>query len=628
MKKATTKRFAALFCAFVLAFCNVGSVLAETGDVQEGIESPDNDLTDSAPDQVGTPVLQRPANTENGIEITWEAVNNASSYIVYRSLIVDKEKRDFKEIATVNAPTVTFEDTQAVPGELYAYTVQACNGNSKGGISSEKTYRRLTKPIVSYKIEEDGLRIVWEEVKGASVYRLEKVENGQWKHFMNVSYDLEWLDEEVEFGQKYQYRIRAVSSSIESSNLSDESLVVEFEVQYDWFDAPKSFKVANNGYTQLRLTWEPVEGAEGYRIYRSDKENGEFLLVETTSEEKYIDKNLVTDKKYYYKMKAFVGDRETDFTEVKSGTPKVLVPKMKKKASVTSNSIKVSWNKSTGAHGYYVYRKQGVSGEWKQIATITDAETTSYKDTKATGRYYYAVRAYKKVNGKTYTSLRANSIQSSVLKKTKITLKQKGIEQKVTVSWTQIKNADGYQVYMKVGKNGTWKHETNFNSMFTSASFDVPVGKYVYFKVRAIRKIDGTETTALFSDSQSFIFATPKFTIEASDNYGKSVKNIKLTIENEGKASLRFYSADAELLSESNKNDNRQMYIVGSSGKKYNYSTVSAGKTKTITYKIDGDSTNYQGDSIISVVFRYDGLYYWLLMYADGSHSELYLLET
>ena len=71
----------------------------------------------------------------------------------------------------------------------------------------------------------------------------------------------------------------------------------------------------------------------------------------------------------------------------------------------------------------------------------------------------------------------------------------------------------------------------------------------------------------------------------------------------------------------------RDLYLTGSSGQRFTYSEVKAGKTKTFTYTVDGAATRYRADTVVGFMFRYDGLKYVLLTYADGSYFELYLEE-
>lgn len=78
-------------------------------------------------------------------------------------------------------------------------------------------------------------------------------------------------------------------------------------------------------------------------------------------------------------------------------------PKLKKAASAEKGKIKVSWSKVFGATGYIVYKKSGK--EWKKLATVK-SPTVSYTDKGLTSgkKYTYTVAAYKKKDGKTYTS--------------------------------------------------------------------------------------------------------------------------------------------------------------------------------------------------------------------------------
>ena len=70
-----------------------------------------------------------------------------------------------------------------------------------------------------------------------------------------------------------------------------------------------------------------------------------------------------------------------------------------------SKQLKLSWNKQPKADGYQIYRSTtGKTGSYKKIATLSDSDKNSYKDTglKDAKTYYYAARAFCKTNGKAY----------------------------------------------------------------------------------------------------------------------------------------------------------------------------------------------------------------------------------
>ncbi|MBE5927502.1 MAG: type I pullulanase [Lachnospiraceae bacterium] len=69
----------------------------------------------------------------------------------------------------------------------------------------------------------------------------------------------------------------------------------------------------------------------------------------------------------------------------------------KKRATVT-------WKKAKGAQGYQVYMSTSKSGKYKQVKAINKSGTVKFvkKNLKKGKTYYFKVRAYKKVSGKTY----------------------------------------------------------------------------------------------------------------------------------------------------------------------------------------------------------------------------------
>ena len=73
---------------------------------------------------------------------------------------------------------------------------------------------------------------------------------------------------------------------------------------------------------------------------------------------------------------------------------------IKSAVNLSYNTNRITWNKTSGANGYSIYRKIS-GGKYSLIATVTGNGTVTYTDKKAvTGkRYVYTVRAYRNVNG-------------------------------------------------------------------------------------------------------------------------------------------------------------------------------------------------------------------------------------
>ncbi|MBQ2678228.1 MAG: hypothetical protein IJF96_04935 [Firmicutes bacterium] len=81
------------------------------------------------------------------------------------------------------------------------------------------------------------------------------------------------------------------------------------------------------------------------------------------------------------------------------------VTKITKLTKPTKRSIRIRWAKRTGIKGYQIRMKRA-GGKYKIIKTIKNAKTTTFvkKKLKKGKKYYFMVRTYKVVNGKTYYS--------------------------------------------------------------------------------------------------------------------------------------------------------------------------------------------------------------------------------
>lgn len=87
-------------------------------------------------------------------------------------------------------------------------------------------------------------------------------------------------------------------------------------------------------------------------------------------------------------------------------------------AKVKKNTITVKWNKVKGADGYQIYAgKCGKNNKYKLVKTIKKPSTTSftYKKLKKGTAYKFIVKAYKNVDGKTYTVAVSKNIHETTI---------------------------------------------------------------------------------------------------------------------------------------------------------------------------------------------------------------------
>ena len=121
-----------------------------------------------------------------------------------------------------------------------------------------------------------------------------------------------------------------------------------------------------------------------------------------------------------------------------------------KVASASYDKLRLSWEPLSGVDGYQIYRATARSGKYAKIATVKGASSATYTDTGRTcgTRYYYKLRAYKKIGGKTVYS-KYSTVLSAYAKpaKVKVTDAYAPSNSTVTiaVSFTTVRGATDYE---------------------------------------------------------------------------------------------------------------------------------------------------------------------------------------
>ena len=137
-----------------------------------------------------------------------------------------------------------------------------------------------------------------------------------------------------------------------------------------------------------------------------------------------------------------------------------------KVASASYDKLRLSWEPLSGVDGYQIYRATSKSGKYAKIATVKGASSATYTDTgRACGtRYYYKLRAYKKIGGKTVYSKYSTTLSAYAKPaKVKVTDAYAPSDSMVTiaVSFTTVRGATDYEAQINQIKNGK---ETGFRS--------------------------------------------------------------------------------------------------------------------------------------------------------------------
>jgi len=423
------------------------------------------------------------ALTENSISLTWNAVNGASGYNIYRS----SSRNGTYEKMNVNALTDTeFTDTSVSSNVLYYYTVSAIvNGVESTRSDAVSAATILPKPnsVQINEFNDTTVTLAWSMVNGAVSYNVYRStsENGVYtKANTNAISTTSFTDTSALQVTTYYYKVCAVSNGVEGT-LSNPVSVTTLKA------APANVQASTVTDSSIKLTWNVTNGASGYNIYRSVNSNSGYEKINTgliTSNE-FTDTNVSQNTAYYYKVSAIVDNVETAQSAGIAVITRLIAVTNVQVSSTTLTSINLTWNSVNGANNYNIYRSASESGTYNKINS-TQITISSYSDMGLPSNtvYYYKICA---IAGNTEGML-SDAVLASTLTPAPDNLRVSAItDSSISLAWTALNGVVGYNIYRSISENGTY---TKVNSGIISDSEYTDTGvssnSTYYYKVSAV----------------------------------------------------------------------------------------------------------------------------------------------
>lgn len=207
------------------------------------------------------------------------------------------------------------------------------------------------------------------------------------------------------------------------------------------------------------------------------------------------------------------------------------------KASLTKNSLKLSWSEIEEADEYRIYRSKKSNGKYKKIGTVT-AGTLNFSDTDFKGErktYYYKIKAVS------YSGKNKKQIYSDIIKKTVYKRKSKvhgvtyinGIliankTYKLPKSYNPGTNKKAYKAFKKMQSNA---FQDGINLYIASGFRSYSYQKELYNRYKAIdgkKKADTYSARAGYSEHQTGL----AFDINNPDSSFDNTKEAKWLAKN------------------------------------------------------------------------------------------------
>lgn len=181
---------------------------------------------------------------------------------------------------------------------------------------------------------------------------------------------------------------------------------------------------------------------------------------------------------------------------------------------LNSNLISLSWNYSSYATHYYVYRSTSYYGTYDIISSVT---STSYQDTNlnANTTYYYKVRAYNSTDISSESEIVSITVSNYL---SDIMATPSGTNS-IALTWTNVGSAHSYRILRSTSYSGTY----NYIAASSSTGYtdnNLPSGTTYYYKVEAV------------SSSGTVIYCTPVANATVGNNPDMPINSERLAGSN------------------------------------------------------------------------------------------------
>ena len=246
-------------------------------------------------------------------------------------------------------------------------------------------------------------------------------------------------------------------------------------------DAPtvKIGNVASSG--KVKVTWDKVEGAVEYQIYRATAKDGPYKLIKTATSTTFVNTSAKAGTTYYYYVVAVDADGNvSENSNIVSRTCDLAQPVISVSNVASTGKVKISWNAVDGATGYIICT---YDADGNRIKAATVSKTSVIHNSGEAGvAYTYKVRAKCAVDSASSAYSDAKTRMCDLPQPTvSIALSSN----KPKVSWNKVSGAVEYKVYRATSKDGSYslvKTTTSLNWKDTTAAS----GKTYYYKVVAV----------------------------------------------------------------------------------------------------------------------------------------------
>ncbi len=258
------------------------------------------------------------------IRVSWNEVSGARRYEIWRST---SEQGNYTMIGSVEASVTSYDDRNVEAGRDYYYRVKACNRFGCSDFSAAARGRaRATPPAptglnASQGEFPDKVVLSWNAAQGATSYEIQRRAEGE-NDYSDLARGItttSYVDDTVTPGTVYWYRVRARN---QAGPGPWSRAVMGYAGGGNVPSAPQNLTASDGAYSgKIVITWDEVIGVDHYLLYRSEAEDGEYVVLAQTEDTSFHDTTVETGEEhvYWYKVRACSNGACGPFSNADSG---------------------------------------------------------------------------------------------------------------------------------------------------------------------------------------------------------------------------------------------------------------------------------------------------------------------
>ncbi|MBD5451633.1 MAG: hypothetical protein HDR25_03225 [Lachnospiraceae bacterium] len=275
---------------------------------------------------------------EKHITLAWSDVSGIDRIKIYRR---EASSETETMVADVRADALSYID-DVYKGKTYCYTLVPFAVNNKGeqiegkSVISEETATFPDAVVLdtAQYVAKIGVELTWNAAKGADGYLIERSDNDGNFSVIAAIEDAAvttYTDETVKRAAIYKYRMMSYFLTEDESR---ETLPVQNEIQAAVSPEPVVFsQIAEqkreainiqDGTTRVGLSWNAVENAQSYAIYRSaasDQTADSYeCIAKNITQDQYVDSAAMPDTTYSYKLIVTINGLSSEIAETEAKT--------------------------------------------------------------------------------------------------------------------------------------------------------------------------------------------------------------------------------------------------------------------------------------------------------------------